>query len=50
MIGLGTLIGLLYGAFILDYHGFNLTNALFYIWIAAFAGYTLFAKSEHSEF
>ena len=47
MIGLGTLIGLLTGAFILDYRGFNLTNALFYIWIAAFAGYILFAGSEH---
>jgi hypothetical protein len=50
MIGLGTLVGLLNGAFILDYDGFNLTNALFYIWIATFAGYTLFEKSERSEF
>lgn len=50
MIGLGTLVGLLKGAFILDYHGFNLTNALFYSWIAAFAGYIVFAKSERCEF
>jgi hypothetical protein len=45
IIGLGTLTGLLTGAFVLDYHGFNLTNALLYLWIAAFAGCELFSKS-----
>jgi hypothetical protein len=30
-IGIFTLAGLASGAFVLDYHGFNLTNALFYL-------------------
>ncbi len=50
MIGLGTVIGLLNGAFILDYDGFNLTNALFYMWIATFASHVLLAKSELDGF
>jgi hypothetical protein len=49
LIGLGTLVGLLSGAFVLDYDGFNLTNAGFYIWVGAFAGHVLFAKSEQSS-
>jgi hypothetical protein len=48
LIGTGTLAGLLSGAFVLDYEGFNLTNALLYIWIGAFAGHVLFVKSECS--
>lgn len=47
IIGSGSLIGLLSGAFVLDYAGFNLTNALFYIWIAAFGGHVLLARSEY---
>jgi hypothetical protein len=47
LIGAGTMIGLFCGAFVLDYDGFNLTNALLYIWVGGFAGHYLLGNSDH---
>ena len=43
--GCALLAGLIGGAFVLDYRGFNLANATFYIWLAAFSACFLFNRS-----
>ncbi len=41
VIGAGVLAGLLGGVFVLDYHGFNLTNAALYLWVASLSAAAL---------
>jgi hypothetical protein len=47
--GCGLLAGLVSGALILDYQGFNLANATLYIWLAAFSGCFLFSQSASTQ-